>query len=174
MRTRSNCPVVLEELIFLDHTFYAFVDQFIIRIFVYLLITNPSLYENIVKYLSQNFVDVLVYLGKILTEVWLEIFTVLPLFQPPILFRSYQNWNRQVQHHLPFFFQIFTFTADTQLDFFFFWGRYFLLRYISVWIIITIISITYSNELVVLVTFCMCYNLDHLQKLTNLNLIGSG
>ena len=34
MRTRSNCPVILEEWIFLHHTFYAFVDKFI---FIFIL-----------------------------------------------------------------------------------------------------------------------------------------
>ena len=49
VRTRSNCTAVLEEWIFLDHTFYVFVDKVVMKIFVYLLITNPSLYENIVN-----------------------------------------------------------------------------------------------------------------------------
>ena len=49
MRTRSNCPVILEEWIFLDHTFHVFVDEVVIRISDYLLIKNPSLYENMVN-----------------------------------------------------------------------------------------------------------------------------
>ena len=34
---------------FLDHTFYVFVDEVVMKILVYLLIMNPSLYENIVN-----------------------------------------------------------------------------------------------------------------------------
>ena len=49
VRTRSNCPVILEEWIFLDHTSYGFVDEVVMKIFVYLLITNTSLYENILN-----------------------------------------------------------------------------------------------------------------------------
>ena len=49
VRTRSNCPVKLAEWTFLDHTFYVFVDEVVTKIFVYLLITNFSLYENVVN-----------------------------------------------------------------------------------------------------------------------------
>ena len=49
MRRRSNCPVALEEWIFLDHNFDVFVDEVIINMFVYLLITNATFYENIVN-----------------------------------------------------------------------------------------------------------------------------
>ena len=34
---------------FLGHTFYGFVDEVAIKIFVYFLIMNPALYENIVN-----------------------------------------------------------------------------------------------------------------------------
>lgn len=44
LRWRSNCPIVLEEWIFLDLTFYVFADKVVIKIFLYLLITKPSLY----------------------------------------------------------------------------------------------------------------------------------
>ena len=53
-RTRSNCPAVLEQWIFSDHNFYVFVDGVVIKIFVYLLITNPLLYANIVSLLEQD------------------------------------------------------------------------------------------------------------------------
>ena len=49
MRMRFNCPIALEEQIFLDHTSYVFADKVVIRIFVYLLVTNPLLCENIVN-----------------------------------------------------------------------------------------------------------------------------
>ena len=49
MRRRSNCPVALEEWIFLDHNFDVFVDEVIINMFVYFLITNATFYENIVN-----------------------------------------------------------------------------------------------------------------------------
>ena len=44
LRRRSNCSIVLEEWIFLDHTFYVFADKVVMKIFIYLLITKPSLY----------------------------------------------------------------------------------------------------------------------------------
>ena len=56
METRSNCPTVLEEWIFLDHTFYVFVDEVVMKILVYLLITNPSLYESIVNLFEHDMV----------------------------------------------------------------------------------------------------------------------
>ena len=56
MGTRSNCPTVLEEWIFLDHTFYVFVDEVVMKILVYLLITNPSLYESIVNLFEHDMV----------------------------------------------------------------------------------------------------------------------
>ena len=50
VRMRSNYPVVLEEWIFLDNIcFVVFVDEMEIKVFVYLLITNPSFYESIVN-----------------------------------------------------------------------------------------------------------------------------
>ena len=56
MGTRSNCPTVLEEWIFLDHTFYVFVDEVVMKILVYLSITNPSLYESIVNLFEHDMV----------------------------------------------------------------------------------------------------------------------
>ena len=47
--TRSNFPIVLDEWIFWIIFFYVFVDEMIIKIFVYLLITNTSLDEDIVN-----------------------------------------------------------------------------------------------------------------------------
>ena len=45
-----NCLTVLEEWIVLDHTFLCFfLDEVVMKIFVYLLITNPSLYQKIVN-----------------------------------------------------------------------------------------------------------------------------
>ena len=50
VRTRSSCLFVLEEWVFLDHTLYVFVDEMVIKIFIYhLLIMNPALHENIVN-----------------------------------------------------------------------------------------------------------------------------
>ena len=49
MTRKSNCPVALEEWIFLDHNFDVFVGEVIINMFVYLLITNATFYENIVN-----------------------------------------------------------------------------------------------------------------------------
>ena len=41
-------PCCIGGIDFLDHT-YVFVDEVVTKIFVYLLKTNPSLYENIVN-----------------------------------------------------------------------------------------------------------------------------
>ena len=46
VRTRSNCPPVLKEWIFLDHTFYVFEDEVVMKIFADFLITNPLLHEK--------------------------------------------------------------------------------------------------------------------------------
>ena len=54
VRTISKCPAILGEWIFLDHTFYVLVDEVVMKIFVYLLIMNPSLYENIVNLLEHD------------------------------------------------------------------------------------------------------------------------
>ena len=53
-RTRFNCPGVLEELIFLGHTFYIFVEIVVMKTLVYLLIENPLLYENIVNLFAHD------------------------------------------------------------------------------------------------------------------------
>ena len=48
VRQRSNCPAVLEEWI------YVFVDEVVMKIFVYVLIMNPLLYEKIVNLFELN------------------------------------------------------------------------------------------------------------------------
>ena len=44
---RIQLPHCIEGMHFLDHTFYIFVDEVVLKIFVYLLIINPSSYENV-------------------------------------------------------------------------------------------------------------------------------
>ena len=54
VKARFNCPARFEEWIFLDHTFYVFVDEVVMKLFVYLLITNSSLCKNIVNLFKHN------------------------------------------------------------------------------------------------------------------------
>ena len=54
VKARFNCPARFEEWIFLGHTFYVFVDEVVMKLFVYLLITNSSLCKNIVNLFKHN------------------------------------------------------------------------------------------------------------------------